>query len=52
MHATEDDVVLLDTMSDNAIAAMWAGWRKRLNRTLKRVKRHGVAPIVTSKLLS
>jgi hypothetical protein len=35
MHAAEDGAVLLDTMADNAIAAMRACWCKRLNRALK-----------------
>ena len=34
MHAAEDGAVLLDTMADNAIAAMRACWCKRLNRAL------------------
>src|SRR4029450_3271933 len=43
MHAAEDGAVLLDTVPDDAVAAMRASWRKRLNRALKRVKRHGAA---------
>jgi hypothetical protein len=35
MNATEDGTVLLDTMANNAIAAMRAGWRERLYRALK-----------------
>ena len=35
MHAAEDVAVLLDPMPDDAVAAMRAGRRKRLNRALK-----------------
>ena len=43
MHAAEDGAVLLDTVPDDAVAAMRASWRERLNRALKRVKRHATA---------
>ena len=48
MHAAEDGAVLLDTVPDDAVAAMRASWRERLNRALIMVR----PAIVTSKLLS
>jgi hypothetical protein len=43
MRAAEDRAVMLDTMPDDAAAAMRAGWRERLDRTFERVEDHGAA---------
>jgi hypothetical protein len=52
MDAAEDRVAVLHAMSNNAVAAIGAHWRERLDRAFDESKVMVRPPILTSKLLS